>query len=97
MNRTITDDKEEMQRAVNNTRSPRSEEKSPLLIDGGKDENYDSSKQRHGKHGLFSYVQCMSSTRLMVLLVLCLQNSMFTVVRRYSLGILREAYSKAST
>lgn len=36
----------------------------------------------------------MSSTRVIVLLVLCLQNSFFTVVRRYSLGFKRESYSK---
>lgn len=36
----------------------------------------------------------MNSTRLMVLLVLCLQNSMFTILRRYSQGVLEETYSK---
>ncbi len=36
----------------------------------------------------------MNSTRLVVLLVLCLQNSMFTTLRRYSQGVLKEAYSK---
>ena len=36
----------------------------------------------------------MNSTRLMVLLVLCLQNSLFTVLRRYSQGVLQENYSK---
>ena len=41
-----------------------------------------------------SYFQCMNSTRLMVLTILCLQNSMFTVLRRYSQGVLREVYSK---
>jgi len=29
-----------------------------------------------------------------VLIVLCLQNSVFTLLRRYSLGILQEGYSK---
>ena len=43
---------------------------------------------------IFQYVQCMNSTRMMVLTVLCLQNSLFTVVRRYSQGVLREVYSK---
>eukprot|EP00980_Cylindrotheca_fusiformis_P010324 scaffold2299_cov131-Cylindrotheca_fusiformis.AAC.11 len=38
--------------------------------------------------------QCMNSTRLMVLAVLCLQNSMYTVLRRYSQGVLKETYSK---
>lgn len=36
----------------------------------------------------------MNSTRLMVLVVLCLQNSMFTTLRRYSQGVLKENYSK---
>lgn len=36
----------------------------------------------------------MNSTRLMVLVVLCLQNSMFTTLRRYSQGVLKETYSK---
>ena len=40
---------------------------------------------------LFGSFRCMSSTRMMVLAVLCLQNSMFTVLRRYSQGVLREA------
>mmetsp|Transcript_32673 Transcript_32673/g.43424 ORF Transcript_32673/g.43424 Transcript_32673/m.43424 type:complete len:123 (-) Transcript_32673:994-1362(-) len=31
-----------------------------------------------------------------VLIVLCLQNSVFTLLRRYSLGILQEGYSKVS-
>jgi UDP-sugar transporter A1/2/3 len=39
-------------------------------------------------------LNCMSSTRMMVLVVLCLQNSMFTVLRRYSQGVLKENYSK---
>lgn len=37
---------------------------------------------------------CLNSTKLVVLLILCLQNSMFTVLRRYSQGILKETYSK---
>lgn len=27
-------------------------------------------------------------------MILCLQNSMFTILRRYSLGVLKEDYSK---
>lgn len=37
---------------------------------------------------------CMSSTKFMVLMILCLQNTLFTVLRRYSLGVLKEQYSK---
>mmetsp|Transcript_6813 Transcript_6813/g.8489 ORF Transcript_6813/g.8489 Transcript_6813/m.8489 type:complete len:309 (+) Transcript_6813:77-1003(+) len=36
----------------------------------------------------------INSTKVAVLLVLCLQNSLFTVVRRYSQGVLKETYSK---
>lgn len=36
----------------------------------------------------------MSGTRLAVLLILCFQNSIYTVLRRYSQGVLRERYSK---
>lgn len=36
----------------------------------------------------------INTTKLMVLLILCLQNSIFTVLRRYSQGILQERYSK---
>lgn len=40
------------------------------------------------------FFQCMSSIRLVVLVILCLQNSLYTVLRRYSQGILKEEYSK---
>lgn len=36
----------------------------------------------------------MNATKLMVLVILCLQNSLFTVLRRYSQGVLKENYSK---
>lgn len=41
-----------------------------------------------------SQLNCMSSTRLLVLVVLSLQNSLFTLLRRYSQGIRLENYSK---
>lgn len=44
--------------------------------------------------GIMGKLGCMNSTRMMVLVVLCLQNSLFTVLRRYSQGVLRENYSK---
>jgi hypothetical protein len=52
------------------------------------------SKQR--KHGLLRHFQGMNSMKLIVLVILCLQNSLFTVLRRYSQGVLREVYSKVS-
>lgn len=36
----------------------------------------------------------MSSTKLFVLCLLCMQNTLFTVLRRYSQGVLKENYSK---
>jgi hypothetical protein len=36
----------------------------------------------------------MSSTKLFVLVLLCMQNTLFTVLRRYSQGVLKEIYSK---
>jgi hypothetical protein len=56
--------------------------------------NDNDKKDKHVRGGLRQYLTCMNSTRLMVLAVLCLQNSMFTVLRRYSQGVLREVYSK---
>eukprot|EP00934_Nitzschia_sp_Nitz4_P009263 Nitzschia sp. Nitz4//scaffold30_size153850//129794//131036//NITZ4_002794-RA/size153850-augustus-gene-0.76-mRNA-1//-1//CDS//3329547312//9253//frame0 len=44
-------------------------------------------------HSKFGFT-CMSSTKLMVLGILCFQNSLFTLLRRYSLGVLGEVYSK---
>ena len=41
---------------------------------------------------MFSSV--MNSTKLAVLFLLCMQNTLFTVLRRYSQGVLREEYSK---
>ena len=37
-----------------------------------------------------------NSIKLAVLLLLCFQNTIFTVLRRYSLGVLKEEYSKVS-
>jgi UDP-sugar transporter A1/2/3 len=60
----------------------------------------DRSDHGKGKHkmgtgnGIMSRFHCMSSTKIMVLVLLCLQNSMFTVLRRYSQGVLKENYSK---
>lgn len=38
----------------------------------------------------------MSSMKLFVLCLLCMQNTLFTVLRRYSQGVLKENYSKVS-
>jgi hypothetical protein len=59
----------------------------------GNEEDHDNKKNKHTTM-LGAMCQYMNSTRMMVLLVLCLQNSLFTVLRRYSQGVLEETYSK---
>jgi UDP-sugar transporter A1/2/3 len=95
---------------LNIPKSPADKDKSEHLIssvlfpdlqkDGINDEEEKSSKGH--LHESFVSVKrifktmkgYMNSTRLMVLLVLCLQNSIFTLLRRYSQGVLKETYSK---
>jgi len=55
------------------------------------DEN--SKAKRHCSCGIMR-VLGMNGIKLFVLVVLCLQNSVFTLLRRYSLGVLKEKYSK---
>mmetsp|Transcript_39 Transcript_39/g.191 ORF Transcript_39/g.191 Transcript_39/m.191 type:complete len:426 (-) Transcript_39:123-1400(-) len=45
-------------------------------------------------HGRPSLLASMATIKVAVLLILCLQNSMFTLLRRYSQGVLKEMYSK---
>lgn len=54
--------------------------------------DHDERKDHRGT--MARLLQGFSSIRLVVLLVLCLQNSFFTVLRRYSQGVLKEKYSK---
>ena len=49
------------------------------------------SKTNRAKMTNFQYN--MNGTKIAVLLILCLQNSIFTVLRRYSQGVLKERYS----
>jgi len=95
---------------LNIPKSPLAEDKSDHLTnsvlfpeiekDGINDEEDESSKGH--LHDSFVSIKrifkmmkgYMNSTRLMVLVVLCLQNSIFTLLRRYSQGVLRETYSK---
>mmetsp|Transcript_21605 Transcript_21605/g.26755 ORF Transcript_21605/g.26755 Transcript_21605/m.26755 type:complete len:392 (+) Transcript_21605:73-1248(+) len=51
------------------------------------------AKRKESMSSLLSVFN-MSGVRFMVLLVLCFQNSIYTVLRRYSQGILSETYSK---
>mmetsp|Transcript_14810 Transcript_14810/g.22874 ORF Transcript_14810/g.22874 Transcript_14810/m.22874 type:complete len:375 (+) Transcript_14810:123-1247(+) len=46
------------------------------------------------KSRIMVFKSMMSSTKLFVLVLLCMQNTMFTVLRRYSQGVLKEVYSK---
>mmetsp|Transcript_18179 Transcript_18179/g.38161 ORF Transcript_18179/g.38161 Transcript_18179/m.38161 type:complete len:546 (-) Transcript_18179:401-2038(-) len=78
----------------------------PLVLTGGTvtfaSRSGGSGGRRKTNHGSLSFVGSawstvsgyMNSTRIVVLLVLCLQNSMFTILRRYSQGVLQEDYSK---
>lgn len=49
--------------------------------------------QKKETRGIMKFA-CMNSMKVLVLCVLCLQNSMFTILRRYSQGVLKEVYSK---
>ena len=57
-------------------------------------ESDDHDLRKDHRNVIMSSLNCMSSNRLMVLLVLSLQNSLFTLLRRYSQGIKLETYSK---
>ena len=75
---------------------------SPKRRDNERQERQEDKKTRHRRQRSMSSFNktwatmrgYMNSTRLVVLLVLCLQNSMFTTLRRYSQGVLNENYSK---
>lgn len=56
-------------------------------------DNFNSDIKEKKPRGIMK-LACLNGTRLMVLMILCLQNSIFTVLRRYSQGILKEDYSK---
>jgi UDP-sugar transporter A1/2/3 len=65
------------------------------ILDDSNDYDNDHDKKKQKYTTMWGTIsQYMNSTRLMVLLVLCLQNSLFTVLRRYSQGVLQELYSK---
>lgn len=68
-------------------------------LSDSQDSDHDDVKDHRGKMtrlfgGTGGGLVGQNLIRLQVLLVLCLQNSLFTVVRRYSQGFLREEYSK---
>mmetsp|Transcript_21405 Transcript_21405/g.44524 ORF Transcript_21405/g.44524 Transcript_21405/m.44524 type:complete len:392 (-) Transcript_21405:236-1411(-) len=56
--------------------------------------NEDDTDLTKKRNSIMVFKSMMNSTKLFVLVVLCLQNTFFTVLRRYSQGVLRENYSK---
>jgi UDP-sugar transporter A1/2/3 len=60
----------------------------------GASERSDHDEKKDHRGIMAKLFQGFSSIRLVVLVVLCLQNSLFTVIRRYSQGVLKEDYSK---
>ena len=62
-------------------------------------ETADIELQKKTNHNISNMVfkSMMSSMKIFVLCLLCMQNTMFTVLRRYSQGVLKESYSKVST
>jgi len=56
----------------------------------------DTELQKKTNHNISNMVfkSMMSSMKIFVLCLLCMQNTMFTVLRRYSQGVLKESYSK---
>jgi hypothetical protein len=56
-------------------------------------DNFDSDINEKKPRGIMR-LTCINGTRLVVLMILCLQNSIYTVLRRYSQGTLKEDYSK---
>ena len=70
---------------------------STVIFHNNKDDDNDNGdqKKKYSTITMWSKISgYMNSTRLIVLLVLCLQNSLYTVIRRYSQGVLKENYSK---
>ncbi|KAL9191391.1 hypothetical protein ACHAXT_001097 [Thalassiosira profunda] len=57
-------------------------------------ELHNSPKRTAGSTAPMVFKSMMSSMKLLVLCLLCMQNTMFTVLRRYSQGVLKENYSK---
>jgi hypothetical protein len=86
---------EEGQAAPDSTSSQEVDDFHSASVDPSNPEDHDN-KKKLPTNMWKAACQYMNSTRLMVLVVLCLQNSLFTVLRRYSQGVLQEVYSKVS-
>jgi len=70
-----------------------------IFIDTTTIDTADIELQKKTNHNISNMVfkSMMSSMKIFVLCLLCMQNTMFTVLRRYSQGVLKESYSKVST
>lgn len=75
--------------------SARSIPNQTIAINRNKEEEEDNDAVKKSKRSIL--MNCsLNTTKLAVLLILCLQNSVFTILRRYSQGVLKEIYSKVS-
>jgi hypothetical protein len=74
--------------------TPQRSSSSNSRINEGKEGNKLGRKDSDLKKSQNSSSYNMNRVKFFVLMVLCLQNTLFTVMRRYSLGVLKEKYSK---
>ena len=67
-----------------------------ISLEGTHPENTRDPKSIKDRDKKMAFTSMMSSIKLLVLCLLCMQNTLFTVLRRYSQGVLKENYSKVS-
>jgi hypothetical protein len=65
----------------------------PKKVDTEEEESEEDVQKKEARGSIMKF-SCMNSTKVLVLCILCLQNSIFTILRRYSQGVLKENYSK---
>lgn len=65
-----------------------------ISLEGTHPENTRDPKSIKDRDKKMAFTSMMSSIKLLVLCLLCMQNTLFTVLRRYSQGVLKENYSK---
>lgn len=78
------------------SRRRRHNSRGEILIDTTTSHTADIELQKKTNHNISNmmFKSMMSSMKIFVLCLLCMQNTMFTVLRRYSQGVLKESYSK---
>lgn len=85
---------------TNSQQQSNQEDRRPLLdrdasgLAKGHSENLPNNMTISMNNSPKSWLASLCSIKVGVLLILCFQNSMFTLLRRYSQGVLKEAYSK---